>query len=416
MIKRQKPAMGEIVPTGASALWSGAAPRNLTPGRLSSIIGALDAGDITEAMALFDDMEEKDLHLGAVMQTRTLAVIAQDRDVQPASDSGRDMKIADFVRDVYESLPEKQIFLAGMMSAVSHGFSMAEFIWDVSGGMTLVTAIRPRPQRLFTFIDPDDPSSILDFPRYLDSRHPGGVKLPRDKFIMHKSHGGGGDILRSGLYRGVAWYYLFTNFTVKDWMTFIDLYGIPLRLGRYKPHADDQSRAALRNAVSNLGSDAAAVISEDTTIEFIHSSLSGDHSLFQNAAEFFNRQKSKRILGQTLTTETGHNTGGAYSLGKIHDRVRSDIVAFDCVSIEETINADFVRPLVDFNFGRQKRYPRIVTRLNRAGETELKLGQVAKLVELGAKVPARVVADITGVPITGDLDAPLGTGGPGVKP
>jgi len=410
--------MGEIVPTGASALWCGATPRNLTPGRLSSIIGALDGGDITEAMALFDDMGEKDLHLGAVMQTRTLAAIAQDRDIQPASDRGMDIKIADFVRDVYESLPEKQIFLSGMMSAVSHGFSMAEFIWDISGATAIITAIRPRPQRLFTFIDPDNPSSLLEFPRYLDSRHPGGVKLPRDKFIMHKSHGGG-DFLRSGLYRGVAWYYLFTNFTVKDWMTFIDLYGIPLRLGRYKPHADDQSRAALRNAVSNLGSDAAAVISEDTTIEFIHSSLSGDHSLFQNAAEFFNRQKSKRILGQTLTTETGHNTGGAYSLGKIHDKVRGDIVAFDCISIEETINADFVRPLVDFNFGRQKRYPRIATRLNRAGETDLKLGQVAKLVELGAKVPARVVAEITGVPLMGDLDEPLSVanhGPAGVKP
>ena len=129
----------------------------------------------------------------------------------------------------------------------------------------------------------------------------------------------------SGLYRGISWYYLFSNFTMKDWLTFIELYGVPLRLGKYGRTTDEKARSALKEAVRNLGSDSAAVISDDTTIEFIHSALAGDNRLFQNAAEFFNRQKSKRILGQTLTTEQGAGpgaSGGAYALGKIHDRVR----------------------------------------------------------------------------------------------
>ncbi len=103
---------------------------------------------------------------------------------------------------------------------------------------------------------------------------------------------------------------------MKDWLTFIELYGVPLRLGRYKQSSDENARDTLRQAVSSLGSDAAAVISDDTTIEFIHSALSGDNRLFQDAVEFFDRQKSKRILGQTLTTESGGKTGGRLRPGQ----------------------------------------------------------------------------------------------------
>ena len=35
-------------------------------------------------MAFFDEMEEKDLHLGAVMQTRALAAVSRERDVAAA--------------------------------------------------------------------------------------------------------------------------------------------------------------------------------------------------------------------------------------------------------------------------------------------------------------------------------------------
>ena len=407
MIRRASTLKGEIVPTRPSAFWSDTPPRNLTPSRLAGLLTSLDNGDVAQTMLLFDEMEEKDLHLGSVMQTRAMAAVAQDRDVLPAGGSAEDAQIADFVREKFDAIPRRHAFLSGLMSAVSHGFAMAEIIWETADGAVVPVQIKPRPQKLFTFIDPDDTTRLLDFPLYLDPEQPKGVQLPRQKFILHSHSGASGDFLRAGLYRGIAWYYLFTNFTLKDWLTFIELYGVPLRLGRYKQSADDNARETLRRAVSSLGSDAAAVISDDTTIEFIHSALSGDNTLFQSAVEFFDRQKSKRVLGQTLTTEGGGNAGGAYSLGKIHDRVRGDIVTFDSRALDETLNSDFVQPLVEFNFGPQVTFPRIVTRMRRIDEADARLEQINTLVQLGAKVPARVAADITGVALLGDPDSPL---------
>ncbi len=87
--------------------------------------------------------------------------------------------------------------------------------------------------------------------------------------------------------------------------------------------------------------------------------------------------------------------------------MRGDIVAFDCMALDETLNSDFTRPLVEFNFGPRAACPKIVTRLRRIDEADARLEQIKTLVELGAKVPARVAADITGVTLLGDPDQPL---------
>ncbi len=169
MITKTNQLKGEVVPTRPSAFWSDTAPRNLTPGRLSNLLAGLDAGDVTDAMALFDEMEEKDLHLGSVMQTRAMAAAAQDRDVQPVSGSPEDVRIADFVRERFDALPRRNALLSGLMSAVSHGFAIAEIIWETVDGAIIPVDIRPRPQKYFSFIDPDDASNLLDF-RFIWSR------------------------------------------------------------------------------------------------------------------------------------------------------------------------------------------------------------------------------------------------------
>ena len=45
-------------------------------------------------------------------------------------------------------------------------------------------------------------------------------------------------------------------------------------------------------------------------------------------AEFCNREMSKAVLGQTLTTDTAGATG-TYSTGRVHAQVRRDLVQAD---------------------------------------------------------------------------------------
>ena len=368
---------------------------NLTAQKLASILRELDSGYCRNAMDLFDDMEEKDLHLAAVMQTRLMAAAAPERRILPASDDAGSKRHADFIRDVWSSMKEKTRLMHDLLSAIGRGFSVAEMIFEVNGGELVVSEIKFCPQSLFSFTDMQNAGRILEFPRYMKPGKTEGVELPRDKFIFHAHRAFGGTPLRSGLYRGIAWYYLFTGFSLKDWLSFMDLYGIPLRLGRFKPTADESSRETLKKAVMELGSDAAAVISEDTTIEFIESKLAGNHELFRNALEFFDRQKSKRVLGQTLTTEQGRS--GSYALGNVHDRVRNDITRLDCILLDETLTRDFIVPLIKANFGPQKEYPRFVSEPENREQRKARLDDLKKLHSMGVPLSLNQLYSAAGI-------------------
>ncbi|MDH5543003.1 MAG: DUF935 domain-containing protein [Nitrospinota bacterium] len=369
--------------------------KNLTPEKLASLLRELDQGYCRNAMELFGEMEEKDIHLATVMQTRITATASTSRRIVPASDSDEARKHCDFISEVWEGISGKTLAIHDILSSIGKGFSVTEMVFEVREGNLIVSELKFCPQTLFTFFDMKGGGKILEFPLYLPYGESEGEKLPRDKFIFHINRSAGSGLLQGGLYRGLAWYFLFTNYSIKDWMSFMDVYGIPLRLGKFKPSADESSRNILKKAVQDLGSDAAAIISEDTTIEFIESRLAGSHDLFQNAVEFFNRQKSKRVLGQTLTTE--HGQSGSYSLGNVHDRVRMDILRFDCAMLDETLTRDFIVPLIKANFGEQKVYPRFVSDFeNRESKTK-KLDDLRKLFEMGLPLPVSQLYESAGI-------------------
>ena len=113
-----------------------------------------------------------------------------------------------------------------------------------------------------------------------------------------------------------------------------------------------------------LGSDAAGIISESTRIEFVEAAQKGS-APFKDLIEVLNREISKAVLGQTLTTEVG--ASGSYAAGMVHEGVRSDIVRADARALERTVNRDLIRPLVRFNFGPGAAAPRFGFNLNPGG-------------------------------------------------
>jgi len=398
----------ELVDTKNSTGHHGYPAKNLTPEKLATLMRELDQGYCKNAMELFDEMEERDIHLATVMQTRVSAAASKKRRAVPSGDSADDKRCADFINDVWDGIEGKTQSLHDILSAVSRGFSVTEMVFEVVDGALVVKRLKFCPQYLFSFADLDSPMTLPDFPFYLPFGKTKGEVLPREKFIFHANRATGLGALRGGLYRGLSWYFLFTNYTIKDWMTFMDIYGIPLRLGKFKPTADDSSRQVLKEAVKNLGADAAAVISEDTTIEFIESKLSGNHNLFENAVEFFNRQKSKRVLGQTLTTEQGKS--GSYSLGNVHDRVRFDILQFDCAMLDETLTRDLIVPLVKANFGEKKRYPRFVTDMDDRESKASRLERLDTLYKMGLAVPVAQLYEAAGIARPSDSDEVVSSG------
>ncbi|MCC5807232.1 MAG: DUF935 family protein [Opitutales bacterium] len=185
------------------------------------------------------------------------------------------------------------------------------------------------------------------------------------------------------------------NYSVKDWMRFLETYGMPLRVGKYGPEATADERDILRRAVRGLGVDAAAIVPQSMEIELIREAAGqagSGASVFQAAADWFDSQVSKAVLGQTMTADSGSSLAQA----KVHNEVRLDRVRYDSRKLARTVNRDVVTPFIDLNFGPQKQYPRVYYRVPEPEDIAAWSDALAKLVPVGLRVEASQVRDRLG--------------------
>jgi len=387
-----RPESREIATVSLRDRWSGYPSRGLTPGRLASIFYSADAGDLRAQAELFEEMEEKDPHLRSIMETRRLAVLGLEHQVEEASEAAEDKKIAAAVREWLAGLKLKALF-THLLGAIGHGYAAAEPKWATDKQQWTISG--------FNLIHPKNISfanSII--PLVITENNSAGVEPAPFQLIFHRGAARSGHDTRNGILRVCAWMYLFKNYSWKDWAVFNEKFGMPLILGKYEPSASPADREALVAAIRNLGTDAAGVISKSTEIEFVEavSRLSGTTNPYQVKISVCNREMSKAVLGQTLTTDTEGSTG-TFAAGKVHAEVRQDLLEADAEMLSETIREQVIRPLVGFNFGWDKPIPGFG--FNIAEDEDLKT--VAEtyeiLVKMGQPIAQQHISERFGVPM-----------------
>lgn len=341
----KKPDIREIATVSIRDRYSTYPSSGLTPERLARIFKEADGGDILRQSELYIEMEEKDTHLFTCMQVRRNSVLGANSDYEiiAASEDKQDIKVAEFVTEQIKRIPDFEDVLLNLLEAIGKGFRIGEIIWDLSENQAVIKKIKTIPNKKFTFYN-----SVL--PRLITEKNPtDGEELPPYKFIYHRHRAKSGSPTRAGVLRVSAWMYLFKNYSIKDWVSFAEVYGMPLRLGKYEPTASKEDKSALISAIKSLGTDAAGIISKNTEIEFVEA-LKDAKNIYETLANFCNREMSKAILGQTLTTDTTGSTG-TYSTAKVHEMVRQDLKESDAKSLASTIKSQVIKPLVGFNFG-----------------------------------------------------------------
>ncbi|MCR9122993.1 MAG: DUF935 domain-containing protein [Phyllobacteriaceae bacterium] len=380
---------------------SGHPAEGLTPARLAMIHRAAATGDPELYFELAEDIEERDLHYAGVMATRKRSVAQLPITVTEASDSPEHKKHAQFVRDwIAEGILEDALF--DMLDAIGKGMSVLEIDWVSRHGHWHPGRFLYRPQRWFTF-DREDGETVLL------REGATGVPLAGHKFLIHRHPSKSGLTVRSGLARVASWAWMYKQFTLKDWAIFCQNYGQPIRLGRYDGNANEEDKAILWRAVSQIAGDCAAIVPDGMSIEFVSvTDKSSTSDLYEKRADWFDRQISKAVLGQTTTTDA---VSGGHAVAKEHRLVQEDIERSDAKMISGTVNMQLVPNLIAFNFGPQDHYPRV--RIGRPDEVPL--GEFstafAALAPLGLTAPAGWMRDRMGIPAPDDNDELIG-GGP----
>lgn len=363
----------------------------LTPARLGAIMAAVDQGDANDYLTLAEEIEERDPHYRSVISTRKLAITGLDVVVEAFSDDKRDVEIADACAELVRD-EEFSNLVADQVDAIGKGFAVNEIDWDKSASQWRPRKYDHVDQRFFMF----DRTTGKELRLRDEADFANGIALEPFKFVVHTPKLKTGLAIRGGLARLAAVAFMCKSYALKDWVAFAEVFGQPLRLGKYDVNATDAQKTALLNAVANIGTDASAVIPDTMLIEFVQAtSAVGGDKLYQGLADWLDRQVTKGVLGQTATTE---GTPGKLGSDSAQETVRFDIRDDDAKKIAATLRRDVIRPFVDLNYGPQKNYPKL--RLHKQETEDLKglADSMIPFIGVGMRVEESYMRDKFGVP------------------
>lgn len=375
----------------------------LSPERLASILRDVRSGECpAEYLELAQDMEMRDLHYRSVLSTRKDAVCGLEIKVEPASDDERDIEIAKAVED--DIIRNRQArfvpLVRDMLDALAKGFSVCEIDWNTSGKTWKPRKYTWKDPRWFQY-DKETGQSLMLRDTLTTELHP----LLPNKFIIHEPHLISGTQIAGGLALPALFYFMLKSYDVTSWAAFIDRYGFPIRLGKYSRKATEDDINTLRRAVASIGADFGAVIPDGATIEIIESKTSNENSTaYQTMATWIDKQISKLVLGQTMTTDDGSSR----AQGEVHEEVRQDIATADALSVADTLNSCLVVPYINFNFGEQERYPEIVLYKPDEQNIEQVVSAIEKLAPHGLTAKADEIRSMLGLSKPEDGDETIG--------
>lgn len=380
--------------------WQGHPARGLTPSRLSQILVSAEQGDVIAQYELYEDMEERDGHILSEMSKRRRAVSGLNWDVvPPANPTPQEEKDAETLKQLLCEIEDFDNVLFDTTDAIGKGFSCQEIEWYRIDGSWLPKSIVHRPQSWFRLY-----RGYQQEVRLRDNSADGAPLQPFG-WLTHTHRARSGYLERASLFRALVWPYLFKNYSVGDLAEFLEIYGIPLRIGKYPPGSGEPEKAALLRALVSIGHNAAGIIPDGMSLDF-PDIADGDPAAFQLMMDWCERTQSKVILGATLTSQAdrGSNTN---ALGNVHNEVRKELKDSDAKQVAATISRDLVYPIAALNGlapNGYRRCPRFRLDIAENKDITVFASALPGLVKLGMRIKRKWAHEELGIPEAEDGD------------
>jgi len=312
-----------------------------------------------EGIRLYDKIE-KDSHAYSVLQTRYLSIVGKEWEVIPANTkknpgrpgkNTREQQIADFVTGVFENANFDQM-RSELLQAILYGYYVIEVLWDVNdeGKIVIKKFVGKHPRR-FCFTTRRElrlitPEALVE-----------GISVPDRKFIIFQ-WGDSDNPYGKGLGQKLWWPAWFKKHGIKFWLIFLEKYGMPTTVGKYPAGTPKPKQDELLSAIRAIQTSSAIKIPDGMIVELLEATRQG-HVTYETLCEYMDKQVSKAVLGQTLTSDTGNV--GSLAMAQVHNTVRQDLMEADADLLDACLNETVIKWLVDYNFAKVTAYPKIVT-------------------------------------------------------
>lgn len=401
----------------------------LTPQIITAVMREADTGRMVGWADLLDEVRQGDPHLQCDLGKRELSVAGAEFEIRlpPGASKREGAKALRLCQDAIDGIEAPRGSLAvsfrgavqRLLSATYHGRAGIEAVYAREGRYLLPRELYPIHARRLSW------SNELDWQLYLYdatsgdtpyARFPGiavgnAAAFPAGKLMIHTAAPFGTYPTREGLGRAVVWYSAFKRWTVRDWLAFAEWAGRGLRVGKYATgrdpskdaRANEDDKAALQDALDAMSSTVTTVIPDTTDLDITTVS---DNSVHGELVKLCNGEMSKVILGGTLTSDPGDK--GARSLGEVHLRAMTQLLAADAAMVADTIRRDLFAPLVQINLGDRAPVPVIVFAVEPPEDAKSRAERLALYMQHGLTVPAAWLRNLESIPDPTDGEAVVG--------
>lgn len=332
-------------------------PSFIAPGldvdQVHAILREAESGDTRNLFCIYRDMVLSDAHTQQEFAKRKLAVLGDAISFVPADrTSADDAQAAEAVRAMVAGCANWINGCSHILESSLYPVSVTEKLFRPGepGEPTFVlTDLLPVPHHLITFTA--GKLQILDVA-------PDGTILPTaqdpdpSRYIIHRGHLLSTPDNWGGPMRSILFWWLLSTMSREWWARFLDRYGSPFPVGKYEA-GDDQSRGTLERAFALSVKIGGLVVTKNTEVELQQVAAAASSEAYERFITICQREKSKLILGQTLSAEA-QSTGLGSGVSEQHETVRQDIRQFDSVSLSLTLTHQLVKQYLQINGVRGK--------------------------------------------------------------
>lgn len=292
-----------------------------------------------KGLALYDEID-RDTHAFAELEKRKGFLVAREWEVEAGGEDQIDLDAAEFVREQLKRLPFDRI-CRDLKGATLKGFSVSEIVWARLGVYIIPKQIVSHEQRRFVF-DEDWKPRLLTMANMTD-----GIELPDRKFIVHRFGVQGNNPYGLGLGTRLFWAVMFKREGVSFWMHFLDKFAAPTVVGKTPYGIIDDAQNKLLDTLSNLVQRSAITVPVGTEIDMLEASRAGSVS-YEAWCQYWDKQISICILGETLTTDIGSN--GSKAASETHLTVLQMLVDADADLLTDDLHITLIQWMIDYNF------------------------------------------------------------------
>lgn len=274
-----------------------------------------------------------------------------------------DEELAEFVEHVFSAMEGTiEDVVRSILSAYDYGFSLHEKVYTYLEdgpfkGKIGIQAIKQKsPTRILFKTDEYGnllPDGIVQVQATGELR-----AMPTEKFIRHTYQKEFDNFYgESDLRAAYRFWFLKVNF-FRYWGMYLERFGIPLAIGKSSTTTlapADQEK--FRKLVANLQAGMSAVLPKDLEIEFKEAART-DRGTFQQAIDACDTRIARAVLMPTLLGLSAGQKEGSLARSQTEESTFDMVLGGDSRAVQDVVNEQLVRPLVDMNYGKQEEYPK----------------------------------------------------------